>query len=409
MSETVLRKAFFELQSGPQSGEHIDVHFNPVSLQYELSNNLQDEGSGSQKKQYVSKSTAKLSMELVFDTTDTRTDEAEYTDVREHTGKVARLMQPVEGEKTLPPVVSFEWGVYKFQGMVESYKETIDFFSDNGIPLRSTVSLTMASQEQVFETQTATPEDERASSLPDTAELPRGESGSASQLANQAGDPGGARQIAQQNGDESLRFPGQGNAVVSEGPNLQGPVAFASGGGGFGASIGGGFGASAGGGFGASAGGGFGASAGGGFGASAGGGFGASAGGGFGASAGGGFGASAGGGFGASAGASFTDGGSVQAGASNGTAFGARASAGVPATAGAFAGLRAPAAQRTGRPRLRVSRLVERGASTASAPGPGSTFRPGGRLAHQGAGSFTASAGASASLNDLIQFEEDET
>ena len=42
----------------------VTVHFNPASLQYTVSNTLKDEGSGAKKKQYVSQTTAKLTMDL---------------------------------------------------------------------------------------------------------------------------------------------------------------------------------------------------------------------------------------------------------------------------------------------------------------------------------------------------------
>ena len=84
----------------------VAVHFNPASLQYTVSNTLKDEGKGAKKKQYVSQTTAKLSMDLVFDTTDTGED------VRVTTDRMARLLQPVAAgkDKNVPPTVKFGWG-----------------------------------------------------------------------------------------------------------------------------------------------------------------------------------------------------------------------------------------------------------------------------------------------------------
>ena len=108
------------------------MHFNPASLQYTVSNTLKDQGSGAKKKQYVSQTTAKLTMDLVFDTTDTGDD------VRETTDKMAKLLKPHgPSGKQVPPLVEFGWGVYRFTGMVEQYKETLDFFAASGVPLRS--------------------------------------------------------------------------------------------------------------------------------------------------------------------------------------------------------------------------------------------------------------------------------
>jgi hypothetical protein len=77
-------------------------------------------------------------MDLIFDTTPTGED------VRISTEKVARFMEPDENK--IPPIVQFEWGTYTFQGMMESYRETIDFFAANGVPLRASINLTLLSK-----------------------------------------------------------------------------------------------------------------------------------------------------------------------------------------------------------------------------------------------------------------------
>ena len=45
-------KAYFKALP-PGDGRAFDVHFNPASLQYTVSNTLKDEGSGSSGKQFV--------------------------------------------------------------------------------------------------------------------------------------------------------------------------------------------------------------------------------------------------------------------------------------------------------------------------------------------------------------------
>ena len=42
------------------------------------------------------------------------------------------LMKP--GDDHLVPTFTFEWGAYKFEGTMEGYRETLDFFSPNGVP-----------------------------------------------------------------------------------------------------------------------------------------------------------------------------------------------------------------------------------------------------------------------------------
>ena len=85
-------------------------------------------------------------MDLVFDTT------ATGEDVRETTDKMAKLLKANgPSGKQVPPLVEFSWGLYRFTGMVEQYKETLDYFGASGVPLRSGVNLTLSSQDVVFD------------------------------------------------------------------------------------------------------------------------------------------------------------------------------------------------------------------------------------------------------------------
>lgn len=150
-TEPINEAARFETLTGERFA--VPVHFNPASLQYTVANTLKEQGKGAKKKQYVSQTTAKLTMDLVFDTTDTGED------VRVTTNRMAKLLQPVGagGGKNVPPTVRFSWGAYAFTGMVEQYKETLDFFAAGGIPLRASINLTLSSQDVVFDSGTASP------------------------------------------------------------------------------------------------------------------------------------------------------------------------------------------------------------------------------------------------------------
>ena len=203
--------ATFETMTGPKV--KVPVHFNPASLQHTVSNTLKEEGKGAKKKQYVSQTTAKLTMDLVFDTTDSGED------VRITTNKMAQLLKPVAAgkSKNVPPVVKFSWGAYSFTGMVEQYKETIDFFAAGGLPLRSSINLTLSSQDAVFESGTSdhkAPVDGDLSPEPVVLPHEKGPFGGPQGAADKAGDPRAARGIAAINGSASLRFgAGAGLAV----------------------------------------------------------------------------------------------------------------------------------------------------------------------------------------------------
>ena len=231
-----------EGNGGSSSGDAIKVHFNPTSLQHVVTNTMKNMGSGNNTKQYVGESTAKLTMDLVFDTTDSGQD------VRLSTSKIAQLMKPTRAvssnqqNRKVPPVVLFEWGNYKFQGMVESFKETIDFFSGNGVPLRASVNLTMSQQDKVFADPEAAKEaDTKGSFKPDAIQVPTPGNKDVTQTAAQGGDPSAGRSIAADNNLDSMRFPGGGPLTLNAGAGLSGAAGFS-----LGASAGAGFDLSAG-------------------------------------------------------------------------------------------------------------------------------------------------------------------
>jgi hypothetical protein len=373
--------AAFKTTDG-EPAANFPVHFNPASLQYTVSN--KEQGQGAKKKQHVSETSAQLSMDLVFDTTDTGTD------VRVDTGEIVKLLSPDAKAKKAPRMVEFSWGTYSFTGVIEQYKETLDFFSADGVPLRASVSLTLSSKELTF----ADPDRAGASVdgdvTPDTVDVPApsggGPQNSPASIANALGAPRAARAIAAANGAASLRFGVEGGLTVSAGAGVSASA-------GVGLGLGAGIGASAGASASLSAGAGVSAGAA----ASISGGVtlmpaaafsvGASAGAGIGIGAGGGFGISAGGGIG------------VSAGAGAGLGFGV--SAGGAVAGGAFGGLRAGAAVSVAIPSPRP--LIE--TASGVSVGAGVQFGPGGRaLSAPSGASLSVDVGANAELSGRLTF-----
>lgn len=361
-------------------GDDITVHFNPASLQYSVSNTM-GEAKGPNKKQYVANSSAKLTMDLVFDTTHNGHD------VRELSDRMARLMKP-DGPKgkQVPPKVTFSWGTYEFTGMVEQYKETLDYFSPEGVPLRCGVNLTLASQDKVFADQQHAPAasvDAAPTNAPPVM-VPAGNSPGSpnpASVANQLGQPRAAREIASANGSASLRFADGGTlAVGGAGVTLNAVAAFSTG-------------ASA------SAGFGFGVGASAGAGAGAGAGFGFSAG--VGASAGAGFGLSASAGAGASAGFSL--------GASSGASASSRSLSLGTASSGAFAGLRVdvPPAPSLTLNSSSAALSLTAGASFGASAGisAGASIGVGGQAQGGGGAGLTAQVDIPSGLRASINFE----
>lgn len=401
-------------------GAKLEVLFNPTSLKVSLTNKLQDEESGSsgnakgadkngkaaKARQTTRSTTTKLDVELVFDTTETGTDVRDGPQGTQVLKQMAAAPEPKPDSKdppAAPPQIEFRWGRFAFKGLIESVNETLDFWSSEGVPLRSTVQIVLQG------TGTDTIEKGADAKLPPaTAQavvpVPKGGRG-VTDVAASHGNAGAGRAIAAANGIEDMRMGGGGAVAVSASVELQAAASFslsasASAGVGAGIGIGGGIGIgasaglSAGAGAGASLGFGIGASASAGasagIGMSAGAGF--SAGAGIGISAGAGFSAGASAGFGASASAGFS------ASASAGASFGGSATAGVSASAGAFAGL---GASKTVAVSLPVDPILLLPRPSAPAIGAGTSFDITGR-AVAGGGGLNAQVSAQASAGVRI-------
>jgi hypothetical protein len=234
------------LTDAQKKARKVDVFFNPETLDLTLTNSIQ-KGNRRRPAQTVTESTAKLSMDLIFDTT------MDGKDVREHTHKVAQMMDPVQTrtsrggrsrQQNVPAIVIFEWATIKFEGYIDSYKENIDFFSSEGVPLRATINLSLTQQERTFAPTTGVNFDSSgvmgqpsfggggapatgggsggggggpAPSGSDTQTKKLGDRESITDAAQTAGDPAATRRLAAQNGIENLRMPGVDEiAVVDE-------------------------------------------------------------------------------------------------------------------------------------------------------------------------------------------------
>ena len=101
-------------------------------------------GTGSWSKfpaQQTGQSTT-LSLELIFDTSKSTDNQS----VQARTNKLVQLTEPdpKRARRRSRRVVRLRWGSFLFYGTVQSLQQTIDFFSDTGVPLRSTVALSLS-------------------------------------------------------------------------------------------------------------------------------------------------------------------------------------------------------------------------------------------------------------------------
>lgn len=119
--------------SQAEQANKLVVQFNPQSLKLNLSNqNTGGDQPGGSSKQFVGSGLSKLALELLFDTS------ATGADVRAETQKVAYFVMAQEQEKKddkrKPPNVRFQWGSFIFEGVIDSMDETLDYFSEQGVP-----------------------------------------------------------------------------------------------------------------------------------------------------------------------------------------------------------------------------------------------------------------------------------
>jgi hypothetical protein len=169
------------------------VQFNPETLKVTYANQVVPPSTGTSggsgtttdqtetsSTQFVGKGTTKLTLQLWFDVssvvpTDLQRFLTARKDVRLLTEKVAYFIKPKEVPNTnpkryLPPAVSFIWGSFRFDGIMESLEETLEFFSPDGVPLRASISLGLSQQSFQF----AFNADFQASQQPGGAGLPGG-------------------------------------------------------------------------------------------------------------------------------------------------------------------------------------------------------------------------------------------
>jgi hypothetical protein len=145
-----LTQDFKDVKSGGQS---VEVQFNPDSLKVSFANQIAtpsggDQSQGSSGRQFVGAGTTKLALTLWFDVTVMEKDPVD--DVRRLTQKVIYFMTPQKSDadpkKLAPPGVRFLWGSFKFDGMVDSLEESLEFFSGDGKPLRASIALALSQQ-----------------------------------------------------------------------------------------------------------------------------------------------------------------------------------------------------------------------------------------------------------------------
>lgn len=213
------------------ASKRVQLHFNPVSLSYsvEASSSQQNQPNRTGQTQHASPYSAKLSFDAIFDNSDTGED------VRLTTSWISACLAPSPAQDSgstpdsgvgAPPQLVFHWGAFRFEGVLNQYKETIDFFSKEGVPLRSAVSLTLLEQLKTLPTDTPPPKSKKTGPL-----VPTKSSDSALSAATRGGNPAAARALAAANGLENLRFTDGATLQISAPVTAKASAGFVAGGG----------------------------------------------------------------------------------------------------------------------------------------------------------------------------------
>jgi hypothetical protein len=188
----------------------VTVQFNPQTLKVNYTNQKSggDQRGGS-AIQFVGRGTTKLSLDLWFDVT--VLDDAETNDVRLLTKDVAYFITPKEQDRQgdneyIPPGLRFIWGSFLFEGVMDSMNENLEFFSEDGRPLRAGVSISLSRQEIQFRINRIPPSGGGDSTPGTQPQSPARSGDSVQQMAARAGRPQDWKAIAAANAIENPRL-----------------------------------------------------------------------------------------------------------------------------------------------------------------------------------------------------------
>lgn len=145
-----LQKAYLEVETGAR----IDCMFNPTSFAFATQNRWESDqipGKNTPSLRYAGGAGGSFSLSLIFDTTH------DGTSVTTHTNKLLGLMEVDESlagydaqkNNGRPPWVKFHWGthLHSFKAVISSANVTFTYFSNEGLPLRANVDLSLEQYE----------------------------------------------------------------------------------------------------------------------------------------------------------------------------------------------------------------------------------------------------------------------
>lgn len=147
MKKELQRATILKIKPPQPDEKGISVLFNPTSYRVNKSNQFAEvgvPGLSAPILQFGRGSAQTLTMQLFFDTYDTRYAEGRYThgeDVSKFTRQVTDLMK-IDSSLHAPPVCQFSWGHFTFVGVLQQADVQFTLFMPSGVPVRATVDVT---------------------------------------------------------------------------------------------------------------------------------------------------------------------------------------------------------------------------------------------------------------------------
>ena len=142
-----LQKAHLETETGAR----IECMFNPAKFQFKLSNKWDADktpGRAAPKLKFAGGEGGSFSLSLVFDTTDTGTAVTAYTSKLVALLDIDTSLAGYDEAKSngRPPWVRFHWGthLHTFKAVVKSVDVAFTYFSNEGLPLRANVDMSLS-------------------------------------------------------------------------------------------------------------------------------------------------------------------------------------------------------------------------------------------------------------------------
>ncbi len=146
-----------------ETGEKLECLFNPKELTVTRQNQFtsgKTSGSSVPPQEFGSGQPQQLQIQLLFDTAAGYTGSTykkesgigEAEDVRaKYTEKLWKMMDATvedhkgsrKSKKKRPPIVTFEWGTFRFKGVITSLKQQFTLFSPKGFPVRAMLDVSI--------------------------------------------------------------------------------------------------------------------------------------------------------------------------------------------------------------------------------------------------------------------------